>query len=112
MDNMGFVVSIGIALLVIFVLAKTALVVPQQSAYVIERLGKYSRTLKAGFHLLVPFVERAAYKHSLKEDTFDIDEQLNRAGTDPREGIDLQGFEPLRPMLRAPRVRVRHSLPV
>jgi regulator of protease activity HflC (stomatin/prohibitin superfamily) len=62
--------------LVVIVIARTATVVPQQSAYVIERLGKYSRTLSAGFHILVPFVERIAYKHSLKETAVDIPEQV------------------------------------
>ena len=62
--------------LVVLVLARTATVVPQQSAYVIERLGKYSKTLQAGFHILVPFVERIAYKHSLKEAAVDIPEQI------------------------------------
>src|SRR5262249_57047143 len=65
-----------IAILVIIVIAKTATVVPQQSAYVIENLGKYSRTLQAGFHILVPFVERIAYRHSLKEEAMDIPEQV------------------------------------
>jgi regulator of protease activity HflC (stomatin/prohibitin superfamily) len=62
--------------LAIVVIARTATVVPQQSAYVVERLGKYSRTLSAGFHILVPFVERVAYKHSLKENAVDIPEQV------------------------------------
>jgi regulator of protease activity HflC (stomatin/prohibitin superfamily) len=65
-----------IAVLVIIVIARTATVVPQQSAYVVERLGKYSRTLGAGFHILVPFVERIAYKHTLKETAVDIPEQV------------------------------------
>jgi len=65
-----------IVVLVIIVIARTATVVPQQSAYVIERLGKFSRTLHAGFHILVPFVERVAYKHSLKENAVDIPEQI------------------------------------
>ena len=65
-----------IAVLVVIVLAKTATVVPQQSAYVIERLGSYSRTLHAGFHILVPFMERIAYKHNLKEQAIDIPEQI------------------------------------
>src|ERR1700724_415283 len=47
-----------IAVVVVIVLAKTDTVVPQQSAFVIENLGKYSRTLQAGFHILIPFVER------------------------------------------------------
>ena len=53
----GFIVVIALALLIIIVIAKTAVVVPQQSAYVVERLGKYSGTLSAGFHILVPFLD-------------------------------------------------------
>jgi len=62
--------------LVLFVIARTAVVVPQQSAYVVENLGKYSRTLSAGFHILIPFVERIRYRHSLKEQANDIPEQV------------------------------------
>jgi regulator of protease activity HflC (stomatin/prohibitin superfamily) len=65
-----------IVVLVVIIVARTATVVPQQSAYVVERLGKYSKTLQAGFHILVPFVERIAYKHSLKEAAVDIPEQV------------------------------------
>ena len=49
---------------------------PQQNAYVIEKLGKYSRTLRAGFYILVPFFERIAYRHTLKEQATDIPEQV------------------------------------
>jgi regulator of protease activity HflC (stomatin/prohibitin superfamily) len=65
-----------LVVLAIVVIARTATVVPQQSAYVVERLGKYSKTLQAGFHILVPFVERIAYRHSLKEAAVDIPEQI------------------------------------
>jgi regulator of protease activity HflC (stomatin/prohibitin superfamily) len=65
-----------IVVLAIIVIARTATVVPQQIAYVVERLGKYSKTLNAGFHILVPFVERIAYRHSLKESAADIPEQV------------------------------------
>jgi regulator of protease activity HflC (stomatin/prohibitin superfamily) len=71
----GLIVAVAIALVAIIILLKTAVVVPQQSAYVVEYLGKYSRTLQAGFHILVPFVERIAYRHSLKEQALDIPEQ-------------------------------------
>ncbi len=67
---------IGLVLLAIVTLAKTATIVPQQQAFVIENLGKYSRTLRAGFHILVPFIERIAYRHSLKEVAIDIPEQV------------------------------------
>ncbi len=65
-----------IVVLAIIVIARTATVVPQQSAFVVERLGKFSKTLHAGFHILVPFVERIAYRHSLKEAAVDIAEQV------------------------------------
>ena len=55
-----------IAVLVIIVIGKTAVVVPQQNAYVVEYLGKYRKTIQAGFHILIPFVEKIAYRHNLK----------------------------------------------
>ena len=66
----------ALALLVIIIIAKTATVVPQQNAYVIERLGKYSGTLNAGFHILIPFLDVIRYKHSTKENAIDIPEQV------------------------------------
>src|SRR5580698_5533802 len=79
---------IAIAILVVVVIAKTATVVPQQSAYVIEHLGKYSRTLSAGFHILVPFFEVIAYKHSLKEIAIDIAEQICITRDNVQVGVD------------------------
>jgi len=72
----GLIVALVLALLVIIVIVKTAVVVPQQNAFVVERLGKYSTTLGAGFHILVPFVDVIRYKHSLKEMALDIPEQV------------------------------------
>jgi len=72
----GLFVVLLLALLVLVVIAKTAVVVPQQSAYVVERLGKYAATLDAGFHILLPFIDRIRYKHSLKETAIDIPEQV------------------------------------
>jgi regulator of protease activity HflC (stomatin/prohibitin superfamily) len=72
----GTFVVIVLALIVVITIAKTAVVVPQQSAYVVERLGKYSSTLDAGFHILVPFVDAIRYRHSLKETAMDIPEQV------------------------------------
>ena len=72
----SLIVAVIIAVAIIIVLAKTATVVPQQNAYVVENLGKYSRTLTAGFHILIPFIEKIAYKHSLKEQAYDIPEQI------------------------------------
>ncbi len=81
-------VVLMIAVLVIIVLAKTATIVPQQSAFVIENLGRYSRTLQAGFHVLVPFVERIAYKHNLKEEALDIPEQICITKDNVQVGVD------------------------
>ena len=72
----GLVVTLFLALIVVIILFKTAVVVPQQSAYVVERLGKYSATLDAGFHILLPFIDRIHYRHSLKETAMDIPEQV------------------------------------
>jgi regulator of protease activity HflC (stomatin/prohibitin superfamily) len=72
----GVIAALVLALLVVILIAKTAVVVPQQSAYVVERLGRYSSTLGAGFHLLVPFLDVIRYRHSLKEDAMDIPEQI------------------------------------
>ncbi|MBP7460897.1 MAG: paraslipin [Candidatus Delongbacteria bacterium] len=65
-----------IAFLVIIVIMKTAVVVPNQMNFVIESLGKYSRTLGAGFHILIPFIDRIAYKHNLKEQAIDVPPQM------------------------------------
>lgn len=83
-----FTVVLVIAILAIVIIAKTAVVVPQQNAYVVEYLGKYSRTLQAGFHILVPFVENVSYKHSLKEAAIDIPEQTCITKDNVQVGVD------------------------
>jgi len=64
-----------LAALFVVVIIKTAVIVPQKSEFIIERLGKYNKTLSAGFHILAPFLDRVAYKYSLKEEVFDIPSQ-------------------------------------
>jgi regulator of protease activity HflC (stomatin/prohibitin superfamily) len=76
MDQGTFLLALVVAAVAVVILFKTAIVVPQQSAFIVERLGKYSKTLSAGFHILVPGIERIAYKHSLKESALDIAEQI------------------------------------
>jgi regulator of protease activity HflC (stomatin/prohibitin superfamily) len=97
-ENVTFWVAITVAFVVVIILAKTAIIVPQQSAFVVESLGKYSRTLRAGFHILIPFVEKAAYKHSLKELAFDIAEQICITKDNVQVGVDgvlyLQVLDP------------------
>src|ERR1044071_5886308 len=81
-------VVLAIVVLVFILLVRTAIVVPQQSAYVIETLGRYSRTLQAGFHILFPFAERVAYKHNLKEEALDIPEQVCITKDNVQVGVD------------------------
>jgi regulator of protease activity HflC (stomatin/prohibitin superfamily) len=64
-----------LALVIVFVIEGVR-VVPQQNAWVVERLGKYSRTLEPGLNIIVPFFDRVAYKHSLKEVPLDVPEQV------------------------------------
>jgi regulator of protease activity HflC (stomatin/prohibitin superfamily) len=84
----AFWVAIAFAVVAILIIFKTAVIVPQQSAYVVESLGKYSRTLRAGFHVLIPFIENAAYKHSLKEIALDIPEQICITRDNVQVGVD------------------------
>jgi regulator of protease activity HflC (stomatin/prohibitin superfamily) len=94
------VAALAVALLVIVVIVRTAVVVPQQNGYVVENLGRYSRTMRAGFHILIPFVERVAYRHSLKERAFDIPEQVCITKDNVQVGVDgvlyLQVLDPER----------------
>ena len=76
------------AALALLILKKTAVVVPQQSAYVVERLGKYSSTLNAGLHILVPFIDVIRYRHSLKELALDIAEQICITKDNVQVGVD------------------------
>jgi regulator of protease activity HflC (stomatin/prohibitin superfamily) len=85
---MGTQIALAIVIVVVIVLAKTATVVPQQSAYVVETLGRYNRTLQAGFHILVPFIDRIAYKHNLKEQALDIPEQICITKDNVQVGVD------------------------
>ncbi len=84
----GLIVTAMLAIIVIIIIVKTAVVVPQQSAFVIERLGKYSNTLFAGFHILFPFVDTIRYKHSLKEVAIDIPEQICITRDNVQVGVD------------------------
>jgi len=69
-------IALGVVLfLVVIVLAKAAVVVPQRSEYVVQRLGKYRTTLTAGFHILFPFIDIIAYRRNLKEEPIDIGAQ-------------------------------------
>ena len=86
---METLIAVGVVVvLALVVIAKTAIVVPQQNAYVVEYLGKYRKTMQAGFHILIPFVERIAYRHSLKEHAVDIPEQICITRDNVQVGVD------------------------
>ncbi len=86
--EMGLIAVAALVLLLVVIIAKTATVVPQQSQYVVERLGKYSGTLDAGFHILVPFLDSIRYRHSLKEMALDIPEQICITSDNVQVGVD------------------------
>jgi len=84
----GLVVTLVLIVLFFVILAKTAVVVPQQNAYVVERLGRYSGTIGAGFHILIPFLDVIRYRHSLKESAIDIPEQICITRDNVQVGVD------------------------
>ncbi len=75
MEGMSSILAIGFAIVAVITIAKTARIVPQRSNYVIERLGKYSSTLDSGFHILIPFIDKVAYQHTLKEEVVNVERQ-------------------------------------
>ena len=89
MIGLGSLLVFGaLAVLVLIIVAKTAVVVPQQNAYVVERLGRFSGTLGAGFHILWPFLDVIRYRHSLKESAFDIPAQVCITRDNVQVGVD------------------------
>ena len=70
------VILIVLILFLLIAFLSTFKVVPQRSVYIIERLGKYSRSLDAGFHILIPFIDKVAYKQNLKEQAIDVASQI------------------------------------
>jgi regulator of protease activity HflC (stomatin/prohibitin superfamily) len=72
----------------LYVVSRIVIVVPQQNAYVVERLGKFNRTLGAGLHILIPFIYVIRYRHSLKEDVIDIPEQECITRDNVQVGVD------------------------
>lgn len=88
--DISLILAIGFSIFVIITIAKTARVVPQREQFVIERLGKYSRTLDAGFHILIPFLDKVAYKHSMKEIALDVPQQT--CITRDNIAVDIDGI--------------------
>lgn len=73
---MGLEFSIIVLAVVIIFIAKTFKIVPQQSAIIVERLGRFHAVLAPGLNFVIPFVDRVAYKHSLKEIPLDVPSQV------------------------------------
>src|SRR5687768_15895095 len=84
----GLAALLILTFLVLIIIAKTAVVVPQQSAYVVERLGRFHGILNAGFHVLLPFVDVIRYRHSLKETALDIPAQVCITRDNVQVGVD------------------------
>jgi regulator of protease activity HflC (stomatin/prohibitin superfamily) len=81
-------IGVAVAVFVLFVVLKTAVVVPQQHAYVVERLGRFAGVMEAGFHVLLPFLDAIRYKHTLKEQAVDIPEQICITRDNVQVGVD------------------------
>lgn len=85
----GLVAVIALAAVVIFLVANCAFVVPNQAAFIVERLGKYHATMYAGFHFRIPIFDRIAYKRSLKEEVLDVPKQT--CITKDNVSVDIDG---------------------
>lgn len=71
----GTIILVGLVLFLFIVFFKSIRIVPQRSAFIVQRLGKYNGTLDAGLHVLIPFLDKVAYRHSLKEQAIDVEPQ-------------------------------------
>lgn len=74
--NAVTVLLIAVIVFVLIAFVKTVRIVPNREALIIERLGKYARTLEAGFHILIPFIDKVAYRQTLKEQALDVKPQV------------------------------------
>lgn len=96
----SLIVALVVTFVVVIILFKTAVVVPQQNAVVVERLGKFNRKLDAGFHILFPFLDKVSYRHILKEQAVDIAEQICITNDNVQVGVDgvlyMQVLDPAR----------------
>ena len=82
------IVAIGLVFFVLIIFWQTVVIVPQQSAFVVERVGRFSTVLQAGFHILIPFVDVIRYRHSLKEVAHDIPPQVCITRDNVQVGVD------------------------
>lgn len=73
--NIGTVIILGLIVFIVVAFFRTIRIVPQKTAFIVERLGKYNSTLDAGLHILVPFFDSVSYRHTLKEQAIDVPSQ-------------------------------------
>jgi regulator of protease activity HflC (stomatin/prohibitin superfamily) len=90
LENAAMIFAAVVAFIVLLAIVKTAVIVPQKTAYIVERLGKYRCTLEAGFHILFPFLDRIAYRHTLKEQAIDVPPQ--QCITKDNIAVDVDGI--------------------
>ena len=106
------IVAVVLAVFAMIMISKIIRVVPQQQAWVVERLGKYSGTLDAGLHILMPFLDVVRYKHSLKEIALDVPEQICITKDNVQVGVDgvlyFKILNPERASYGISRLLVRH----
>lgn len=81
-------VALFFVVLVVIILIRGLVIVPQQQRYIVERLGQYHRTMDAGFHIVIPFFESVRYRHSMKEQVIDIPEQSCITSDNVQVGVD------------------------
>ena len=72
---MAVFILLGVALVIFILIVSSIKVISQRTASIVERLGKYKKTLNAGFHVLIPFLDKVTYKHTLKEKAIDVPSQ-------------------------------------
>lgn len=72
----GFAIPLFVAAVVVVFVTESIRIVPQQQGWVVERLGKFHDSLQPGLNVIIPFIDRIAYKHSLKEVPLDVPEQV------------------------------------
>ena len=84
----GLAIPIFVLGVVVVFIIEGVRVVPQQTAWVVERLGRFHKVLEPGLNIIVPFVDRVQYKHSLKEEAHDIPEQVCITKDNTQLGVD------------------------
>ena len=104
-------IALVIAVIAAIFIIQTFKIVPQQHAWVIERLGKYDRTLTPGLSFVMPFIERVAYKHSLKEVPLDVPSQVCITRDNTQLQVDgiiyFQVTDPMRASYGSSQLRLR-----